>query len=103
LLQTVIGASVALARHRWLRLDASGMEMDENQKNMIDRAVYLRGRIITQFAQYEYLLADISVMPATQTDANREFKSPRRTEWQWFVIALVAFAIMDYLGLQSWG
>jgi hypothetical protein len=29
LLHTVIGASVALARHRWLRLDASGIEMDE--------------------------------------------------------------------------
>jgi hypothetical protein len=77
--------------------------MDENQKNIIDRAVYLRGRVITHFAQCEYLLADISVKPATQTDANREFKGPRHTEWQWFVIALVAFAIMDYLGLQSWG
>ena len=77
------------------------MEMDENQKNMIDRAVYRRGRIITHFAQCEYLLADISVKPATQSDANREFKSQQRIEWQWFVTALVAFAIMDYLGLLS--
>jgi hypothetical protein len=41
------------------------------------------------------------VKPATQSDANREFKSPRHTEWQWFVIALVMFAIMDFL--TGWG
>jgi len=32
-------------------------------------------------------------------DANREFKSQQPIEWQWFVIALVAFAIMDFLCL----
>ncbi len=35
-------------------------ELPEAQKHMIDRAIYLRGRIITHFAQCEFLLADIS-------------------------------------------
>jgi hypothetical protein len=37
------------------------MEMPDEQKQMIDRAMFLRGRMITHFAQCEYLLADISV------------------------------------------
>jgi hypothetical protein len=40
-----------------------------------------------------------AVKLATQTDAKREFKYPRHTGWQWFVVTLVAFAIMDYLCL----
>jgi len=37
------------------------MEMPDEQKRMIDRAMFLRGRMITHFATCEYLLADISV------------------------------------------
>ena len=37
------------------------MNMDDEHKRLIDRGMYLRGRMITHFAQCEYLLADISV------------------------------------------
>jgi hypothetical protein len=35
------------------------------------------------------------VADAKQTDANREFKSQQLTGWQWFVMALIAFTIID--------
>ncbi len=37
------------------------------------------------------------VSHASQSDANREFKSHQGIEWQWFFITLIALAIMDYL------
>jgi hypothetical protein len=36
------------------------------------------------------------VRPATQSNADREFRS-QGTEWRWFMILLFAFAIMNYL------
>ena len=42
-------------------LKVQTMEMTDEQKRLIDRGMYLRGRMITHFAQCEYLLADISV------------------------------------------
>jgi len=36
-------------------------EVSENMKAMIERATYLRGRILTSYSQVEFLLADISV------------------------------------------
>jgi hypothetical protein len=37
------------------------------------------------------------VRVATESDANREFKSQQRFEWQWFFITLIACAITNYL------
>ena len=37
------------------------------------------------------------VRSSRQTDLNREFKKPRYTEWQWFLIPLLAFTVIDYL------
>jgi hypothetical protein len=34
---------------------------------------------------------------AAQSDINTEFKSQQGIEWKWFLIALVTFAIMDFL------
>lgn len=36
-------------------------ELSELQKSLVDRCTYLRGRILTSYAQVEFLLADISV------------------------------------------
>jgi hypothetical protein len=37
------------------------------------------------------------VPDATQTDLKREFGRRGRTDWQWVIVALLAFAILDYL------
>ena len=37
------------------------VEPSEFQKSLIEQVTYLRGRIITSYAQVEFLLADISV------------------------------------------
>ncbi len=39
----------------------SRTEATENQKLLVDEALYLRGRIVAAYAQVEFLLADISV------------------------------------------
>jgi hypothetical protein len=39
---------------------------------------------------------------ASQTDLNREFRQ-RRFEWNWFLIALLAFTVIDYLCLSRSG
>jgi hypothetical protein len=39
------------------------------------------------------------IRDAKHTDLNREFKRPRHTEWQWFIIVLLPLAMMDYLCL----
>jgi hypothetical protein len=45
-----------------------------------------------------------SVRPSSQTDTNREFKNSRSAAWQWFLIALFLFTIIDYFYLRSnWG
>jgi hypothetical protein len=36
------------------------------------------------------------VRPASQIDLNREFKSPRHIEWQWFLVPLLAFTIIVF-------
>jgi hypothetical protein len=36
-------------------------EPTEQQKSLVDEALYLRGRIVASYAQVEFLLADISV------------------------------------------
>jgi hypothetical protein len=42
--------------------------------------------------------------PASHTDLNREFATPKRTtEWNWFFAALIAFTIISSLNLRSWG
>jgi hypothetical protein len=43
------------------------------------------------------------VRPSSQTDLNREFKKPRYTEWQSFLIALLVFIVIDCLYSQRWG
>ena len=42
---------------------------------------------------------NLPVRFASQTDFNREFKRQRRIGWKWFMLALVAFTIIDYLYL----
>lgn len=37
------------------------VEPTEQQKSLVDEALYLRGRIVASYAQVEFLLADISV------------------------------------------
>jgi hypothetical protein len=37
------------------------VEPSEQQKSLVDEALYLRGRIVASYAQVEFLLADISV------------------------------------------
>jgi hypothetical protein len=44
-----------------------------------------------------------SVRPASQTDLNREFKSPRHIEWQWFLVALLTFTVIVFFYLRRWG
>jgi hypothetical protein len=44
-----------------------------------------------------------SVRPASQTDLNREFKSPRHIEWQWFLVPLLTFTIIVFFYLGCWG
>ena len=41
------------------------------------------------------------VRNASQTDLNREFKEPRYTNWQWFLIALFLLTAVDYFYLRS--
>jgi hypothetical protein len=43
------------------------------------------------------------VRATSQTELNREFKKVRFTEWQWFLIPLLAFAIIHYLYVRRWG
>jgi hypothetical protein len=40
---------------------------------------------------------------AKQTDANKEFERQRRTEWQWFMVALIGFTIIGFLYLSISG
>jgi hypothetical protein len=40
---------------------------------------------------------------ASQTDLNREFRKPRRTEWPSFLIALLVFIVIDFIYSQRWG
>jgi hypothetical protein len=40
---------------------------------------------------------------SSQSDLDRELKGERYTEWQWFLIPLLAFTIIDFLWLQRWG
>src|SRR5262245_24406041 len=39
----------------------SKREVTQQEKSLVDEAAYLRGRILTSYAQVEFLLADISV------------------------------------------
>jgi hypothetical protein len=40
---------------------------------------------------------------ARQMDANREFDNRQDgTAWQWFITALIGFAILHWLDLPSW-
>ena len=41
--------------------------------------------------------------PATHTDLNYEFEAPKRPEWKWFFAALIAFMMIGFLNLRSWG
>jgi hypothetical protein len=41
--------------------------------------------------------------PATHTDLNREFESPKSAEWKWLFAALIAFMMISFLNLRSWG
>jgi hypothetical protein len=43
------------------------------------------------------------VQAIRQTELNREFKKVRYTEWQWFLIPLLAFTIIHYLYVRRWG
>jgi hypothetical protein len=43
--------------------------------------------------------SNFRIRDAKHTDLNREFKRTRHTGWQWFIIALLAFTILDYLCL----
>ena len=38
-----------------------------------------------------------------QTELNREFKAERYSGWQWSLIALLAFIVIDSFYLQRWG
>ena len=42
---------------------------------------------------------NLLVRSSSQTDLNREFKGQRRIGWNWFLIALLAFTVIDYLCL----
>jgi hypothetical protein len=42
------------------------------------------------------------VKPAKQTDANREFESPKGTLWSSFFVALIVFTTINCLELRSW-
>jgi len=46
---------------------------------------------------------NLPVRFSSQTDLNREFRRERRIGWNWFLIALLAFTIIDYLCLSSLG
>jgi hypothetical protein len=49
---------------QWKEMTESGeTEPTEQQKSLVDEALYLRGRIVASYAQVEFLLADISVKP----------------------------------------
>jgi hypothetical protein len=39
------------------------------------------------------------VRDATQTNLKREFQRRGHTNWRWFLTALIAFSILDYLCL----
>jgi hypothetical protein len=42
--------------------------------------------------------------PASHTDLNREFVTPKgTTQWSWFFAALIAFTIISSLNLRNWG
>jgi hypothetical protein len=41
--------------------DFAGTEPTEEQKRLVDEALYLRGRIVASYAQVEFLLADLVV------------------------------------------
>jgi hypothetical protein len=43
------------------------------------------------------------VRDATQTDLRREFRRRGHTDWQWMIVAFLAFSILDYLcmGLKA--
>jgi hypothetical protein len=43
------------------------------------------------------------VKDSSQTDLDRELKREHYTEWQWFLIPLLALTIIDFLWLQRWG
>ena len=50
------------------------------------------------------IMAKQQTRPASHTDLNREFATPKRTtEWNWFFVALIAFTIISSLNLRSWG
>jgi len=38
---------------------------------------------------------------STQTDANREFRNPRRGAFEWFLLALIVFTIIDWAWLVA--
>jgi hypothetical protein len=40
-----------------------------------------------------------SVRYARQTDLNREFRRPRYTEWQWFLVPLLVLVVINCLCL----
>jgi hypothetical protein len=40
-----------------------------------------------------------AIRATRERKANREFESSRLTGWQWFVVTLAAFTMMDYLCL----
>jgi hypothetical protein len=42
------------------------------------------------------------VRPSSHSDLNREFRRPRYTEWQWFLIPLLALTIIHFLYFQRW-
>ena len=37
---------------------------------------------------------------ARQIDLNREFRGPRYTEWQWFLVPLITFTVVHFFYLQ---
>jgi hypothetical protein len=44
------------------------------------------------------------VLQSSQTELNRELERKSHfTEWQWFLVSLIVFMIVDYFYLQRWG
>jgi hypothetical protein len=82
----------------------------EQQKLLVDEALYLRGRIVASYAQVEFLLADISVkldlrfpylidarIKAVRRIAEREGYEVYRDDWTEFAKSFCGTMIYDIL------
>jgi hypothetical protein len=48
------------------------------------------------------MISKRATKPATHADLNREFESPKLSEWNWFFAALIVFTIISLLYLRNW-